>query len=206
MIDVLRVGPDGTTTLAGRTEAGAALQVLVDGVAVASLAADASGQFAGLFTLPPSDAPRMLTLLATLANGTPLPSADSVAIAPVALAATEAPATLKITENGAEVLQAAPPAEATAEAVATEPAAEATAEPAVEPAATPPVAQVTLDAITYTASGAVQLGGKGEPGAVLRLYLDNVEMATATVHARGQWSLTSNDIAPGALYAAAGPA
>ena len=86
-----------------------------------------------------------------------------------------APAAIKVTDGGAAVLQ---PSQAVPADIA---------------------AEVSLDVISYTAEGAVQLGGRGTAGATLRLYLDNVELGNLLIGADGAWSLTSNTIAPG-LY------
>jgi nucleoid-associated protein YgaU len=96
------------------------------------------------------------------------------------------PVALKITEEGTTVLQnpAAQPVPVAAPAVA----------------GTVPVVQaqpVVIETITYTAGGAVQLGGGGQPGAVLRFYLDTVPVAETTVPAGGKWLVTLDDIAPG---------
>lgn len=195
-IDVLRIAPDGMATLAGRAGAGDEISVLVDGANAATVTADSAGQFATVFTLAPSAAARLLSLSARTADGTVVAGAEQVAIAPMPEAAPEAPeviaeatqeasnepaaepeapAAIKITEAGAEVLQA--PGEGAETALAETP--------------------VTLDVISYTAEGAVQLGGRGTAGATLRLYLDNAEIASTGVGADGAWSLITADIAPG---------
>jgi nucleoid-associated protein YgaU len=56
---------------------------------------------------------------------------------------------------------------------------------------------VTLDAISYAPDGAVQLAGRGQGGATLRIYLDNAAVADAAVLADGAWALTLPDTAPG---------
>ena len=209
-IDVLRVAPDGMTTLAGRTEALASVSVLVDGTEVAMVGANGSGQFATVFTIPPSDAARMMTLVATLADGRSLAGVEGVAIAPVILPLPEAQ--IANAETAAE-----PAADPAADAVVA-PEAEAIAEPTIEPTASAAIkvteagaevvqtakpvpaeiaAEVSLDVIAYGAEGAVQLGGTGAAGAGLRLYLDNVETAATAVAEDGKWSVTSASIAPG---------
>lgn len=193
--DTVRVEPDGSAVVAGRALAGAAVSLRVDGVEVANAVADASGAFVALFSLPTSAAPRLLTLVAKAPDGTEIAATDSVA-----LAATEAP---KL-----------PDAVQTAEA-ASEPAVQAPADP-VAPAAllltengaqvlqsgTAAVAQtssVSIDAITYATSGAVQLSGRGQGGTALRLYLDNTPISEATVDEGGAWAVTLPKVAPG-LY------
>jgi nucleoid-associated protein YgaU len=206
-IDVLRVAPDGTTTLAGRTEPMARVSIQVDGVEVAEVTSGTNGQFATVFTLAPWPAPRLMALVATLADGTVLGASEGVAIAPieapepeVAVAEAEtaaaeaapdgatdvavensaqipeepaAPATILLTQDGAEVLQ---PATAVAAEIAGE---------------------ISLDVIAYTASGAVQFAGTAAAGSVLILYLDTLEAGRVSVGADGKWSLTSDTIAPG---------
>ena len=218
-IDVLRVTLDGTTTLAGRTEPAANVSIRLDGQEVATVASGTSGQFATVFTLLPSEAPRLLSLIATLADGTVLLGAESVAVAPIRLPKAPEPVQIaaaeSVTESTAEPIaeaQVEPVAESATQSVAepegAEPAAPAAlklTESGVEvmqPATPVPAeiaAEVSLDVIAYTDSGAVQLAGTGFAGAILRLYLDNIEAASVIVGEDGRWSLTSDSIAPG-LY------
>jgi len=92
--------------------------------------------------------------------------------ATVALVAPEPPAALLVTDAGVKVLQ-------------------------VPQSDSGGLANVTIDTIAYTAEGAVQFGGRGAAQQVVRLYLDNAEIAEAAVGAQGQWSVTLSDIAPG---------
>ncbi|MDP3959808.1 MAG: LysM peptidoglycan-binding domain-containing protein [Pseudorhodobacter sp.] len=189
--DTVRVDGDGAALVAGRAVAGAAVAILVDGAEVAKAAADPRGSFAALFTLSPSETPRLLTLTETLADGTVVASSQSVAVAPVAapqvmaepvpeatVAAPEptavpaAPTALLLTESGAQVLQSG------------------------EPAAVLPDA-VSIDSISYTADGSVQLAGRGQGGAVVRLYLDNADLASVTISDVGTWAVTLPEVAPG---------
>jgi nucleoid-associated protein YgaU len=78
-----------------------------------------------------------------------------------------------LTEEGAVVLQ---------DAAGTEPA---------------PAGQVMIDTVAYTPTGSVQVGGRGDAGAGLRLYLDNGEVGVASVAGDGRWLTTLGDIAPG---------
>ena len=182
--DVVRVEPDGSATIAGNAAAGALVSVRVDGAEVITAAADASGKFAVLFNLPASSVPRLLSLAATTADGQILIGPDTVALAPTmaptvaADAAPEAalpapPAALLVTEAGVEVLQSGVPV-------------------------TPEIAaNVSIDTISYAPSGAVQLSGRGQGAAFVRLYLDGVDVATVPVAADGQWATELADVAPG---------
>ncbi|MGB8813433.1 MAG: hypothetical protein WCC57_09620, partial [Paracoccaceae bacterium] len=221
--DTVRVEPDGSALVAGRAAAGAAVSILVDGAEVATATADNGGKFAALFSLPASEAPRMLTLRATVADGAQVASTQSVAlaatvapVAQVAVIAAAVPETTAVPEaTGVAEATAVPEVTAVPEAggVAAEVTAAAVPEP-VEPAAPAALllseagAQVlqsdgaalegvTIDAITYTAAGAVQLGGRGLGGSVLRLYLDNVELHSLMVPKNGGWVTTLPQVTPG---------
>ncbi|MDZ4095247.1 MAG: LysM peptidoglycan-binding domain-containing protein, partial [Paracoccaceae bacterium] len=61
------------------------------------------------------------------------------------------------------------------------------------------LANVSIDTIAYTPEGAVQLGGRGQGGSFLRIYLDNAEAAALVVPQSGAWLVTLPDVAPG-LY------
>jgi nucleoid-associated protein YgaU len=189
------VTAEGAATVAGTAVPDALVRVLVDGVAVAETKATGSGEFALVTDLAPNPAPSLMTLVMVLEDGTEVPSVQSVALgpiagpAPVAVAdvapdepaapaepAAEPPAALMLTEEGATVLQ--DPAEATA-------------------AAPGEVAPVTLETIAYTATGAVQLGGSGQPGAFVRIYLDNALVQEVLIPDSGKWLTTLKETAPG---------
>ena len=188
--DTVRVTPEGEALVAGRAAPGAAVALLLDGAEAARAEADAQGNFVALFTMPPSAQPRLLSLLQL---GPPdLPGQQTVALAPVAgpqappaaadptadrpegAAADPAPppVALLVTDQGATVLQA-PPAPGDAADTG-----------------------VSIDAISYTPDGAVQLSGRGSGGAGVRLYLDTAPVAEALVAGSGQWFATLRDVAP----------
>lgn len=213
--ELVRVEPDGAATVAGLAAPGAQVSLRLDGAEVATAQADGSGQFAALFTLSPSSGARLLSLV-MLWDGSEVPGPETVAIAPVAgpvvAAAEPAPAA------------PAPPEAAPAEAAPAEPAAAAQPAPADEPAAAPePAAPATLlvtedgvkvlqpgaevpadlqanvsiDSVAYTPQALVQVGGRGQAGALVRLYLDGAPLSEARVAADGQWGLTLPEMAPG---------
>jgi LysM repeat protein len=175
------------------------VEVLVDGTPVASGAAGPSGEFALLFTLPPRDEPSLMWLSMTK-DGTSVPSAEMVALAPIAgpqLAAAEPaeadtaepvtevasaeaapvtpspPAALLLTDEGPVVLQDSAPVD-----------------PAIR-------SNVMIDTIAYAPDGGVQVGGHGSPGSSIRLYVDTVESVSGSVAPDGRWLLTLGDTAPG---------
>ena len=213
--DTVRVTPDGGATVAGRAAPGAEVSVLVDAETVAMATANAQGSFATLFTLPPSAAPRLLTLRMRTAEGAELASSDQVvlaAIAPAPDSATGSAPPEVVAEAPAEAADEGPaetpadtPAETPAEAPAETPAAILLTDEGVrvlqtgtQDPASPP--RVTIDAISYTPEGEVRFAGRGLPGAVVRLYLDDAALADLPVAADGGWGDMVPGIAPG-LYA-----
>ena len=183
--DVMRLDPDGAAVVAGQVASGAKVSILVDGAEVATAAADDTGKFVAMFDLPAADAGRLMTLVATLSDGTKVESDASVALAATTAPAAEATAqaetteaqagttAVAVTEEGAKVLQ-------TDTNVAAEVA-----------------ANVTIDTIAYPTPETVQFGGRGTVGNFIRLYLDNAPLGDpATVGADGTWNLTQTGIAP----------
>jgi nucleoid-associated protein YgaU len=86
--------------------------------------------------------------------------------------ATSAPATVILAdEDGVRVLQDGAPAE-------------------VAPA-------VTIDTISYSSNGDVILGGRGQVGNFVRIYLDNQSIATSEIAVDGYWAVELSDIEPG---------
>ena len=190
--DLVRVEADGSATVAGSARAGAAVSLRVDGVEVANVTADGAGKFAALFTLAPSEVPRLMSLVMTDQNGAEVLAPDTVALAPIA-----APVAVAV---------AAPVVVAEAEAAPAVPLAPAaillTGEGAalLQPGAEVPVevqANVSIETIAYTPEGAVQLAGRGMAAAYLRLYLDAAEISTLQIGPDGLWAVTLADIAPG---------
>lgn len=200
--DLVRVARDGSAVVAGSTAPGASVKLLLDGAEIGAVPADAQGSFVALFNLAPSAAPRILTMVAVLPDGTELAADGRIAIAPTVAPSLAAAPDTDTTDTGAE-LAAAP--DAPAAPVEDAPAAllvtdEGTRILQSAGDLSPAMASnVTVDTITYTPEGAVQLSGRGTGGAVVRLYLDTVQVADTTVDGQGGWSLTLGDVAPG-LY------
>lgn len=196
--DTVRVATDGSTLVAGQGPAGAELQVIVDGIQVATGLVNDSGSFAALFDLPTSALPRLMTLQAVLPDGSALASADSVALAPIAGDVGGDVEVTSVVPAAAEPQPAKPAPVEPAALLLTESGATVLQQPSVEEVAgagTP----VSIDVISYAPDGVVQLSGRASAGAVVRLYLDNRELATFTAPDAGPWSLSLPDIAPG-LY------
>ncbi|WP_141246491.1 LysM peptidoglycan-binding domain-containing protein [Actibacterium ureilyticum] len=208
--DVVRVAPDGAALVAGQAAPGAEVTVRLGATEAARAVADARGQFVAQFDVAPGEAPQAMSLSAKDAQGTQAASTQTVIISPVA-APEPAPAADVATAEAPGEPPADPAADPAAPVAATDPAPEPPA-PAQAPAvvladqggvrvlqggAAPD--QLVIEAISYSASGAVVLAGRALPQAFVRLYLDNAELGTLQSGTDGRWSGTFDGIAPG-LY------
>jgi nucleoid-associated protein YgaU len=191
--DVVRVESDGSATVAGSAVAGAAVSLRIAGTEVAAATADAQGRFAALFTLSPSDVPRILQLVMLL-DGKEYPANETVALAPVAGPEQVAAAQ---PEPAAEPAPAAGPAAPPAALLVTEEGVKVLQPGAGAPAGM--AANVTIGLIAYPGSDQVQVAGLGQGGQSVRLYLDGGLVSETAIGADGQWSVILQAVAPG-LY------
>jgi hypothetical protein len=202
--DTVRLAPDGEALVAGRAAAGRTVDILLDGVVVGDAMVGGDGAFVAFLSLPPSDAPRVMTLgvgqgadrilsdqqviIAPVAGVAPVPVADAGTTDTAASA--DAPAT--------ETAPAAPPSAPAAPALLL---ADGTGVRVLQPAT--PVdpaaggAGLAIDVISYTTDGDVFLQGRGRPEATILVYLDNAPVTSAPIGADGIWSTGLPGVAPG---------
>ncbi len=220
--DTVRVDADGSVLVAGRAMPDAALSLYLDSSEVAQATASGDGSFATLFTIPPSDAPRTLSLVGVMPDGTRVSSEQTVIIAPFAAAAPPEVVAEATGQTAASAASSVPDSQEPAPAA---PAAPATSQPAtpegtqtatalaVEPAgpevliADPSgvrkqtvagsISAIVIDTIGYGASGEVRIEGRGTAGNFARIYLDNEAKVTADIAKTGLWSIVLEGIAPG---------
>ena len=221
--DVVRIEDDGSALIAGQAQGRGHVVLSVDGVELPEARADltGNGQFVIFAFLPATADQQSLKLHLYAQDGSgPVVSVQTIFVAPApveeAVAASEsvapeseAPAetettdeTNDATETDIEV-ETAPTQTASTEAP--EDAAPATVILADEdgvrvlqdgtPSAANPA--VTIDTISYSSNGDVILGGRGQAGNFVRIYLDNQSIATSKISANGYWSLELSDIEPG---------
>ena len=174
----------------------------VDGAEISATTVDETGNFAAFFVLNSSEAPRLLTMASILPDQSEISAAAQVALAPtqapVAIAAAEpdviapepkpkpftpepliavaplAPAALLVTKDGVKVLQTGD-----------------------QDAATNQFADLSIDTISYTPAGDVQLSGRAAAGAFLRIYLDDAPLIDVKAGEDGLWAATMPEITPG---------
>ena len=179
--DVTRVDASGQALIAGSARPGDTVEVLLDGVVIASVQAGTTGEFAAFADLPRSDAARTLSLRS---GSDGHESLNTVIVAPIfggqAVVAGEA---------GVE-----PSEVARTQAVLL--ASEAGVE-LVQPASPFIPDQVALDAITYSQTGAVELAGRAQSDGFVRVYLDNRPIKTEPIAANGNWRTELPDVDTG---------
>jgi nucleoid-associated protein YgaU len=184
--DVVNVDPSGEAVIAGRAAPNEKVELRDAGKTVAEATADASGQFV---IIPPALAPGDHELsLASTGTGQPAIS-SSVA---VSVAAPQAKAA---------VASGPPEAKTT---VATAVPANPNAGPSslgMRTLATPAPAsgsRVAIQSVEADASGGLVARGSAQPNTMLRLYLNQADVAEAKTQADGRWSLTiKSGMSPG---------
>ncbi|TMV89491.1 LysM peptidoglycan-binding domain-containing protein [Thioclava sp. BHET1] len=198
--DALRATPDGSITLAGRVAPGASVEILVNGQPVAKTQADGSGSFASLFDLPPSTAPRALSLRVTGTDGVARESAESVVLRP----AQSAQGTTEIASAAPAADGTAPVADsAAAQGAAADPAQGQTPAPIVTDASgarllAPSSDQLVIDTIAFGRGQGASAQGRGAPaGTTLSAYLDDKLVGQTTAGQSGRWVLDLPGLTPG---------
>ena len=226
VLDQIFVEKDGNALLSGKAAPGSQIRVLLDGEPVHSFEVDDSGQFAEFVTIPFSETARGLVLENSdgkqsassddyLIAALPKPVAEEAAdqVASVAPAASEADAGGEgdtaqggtDTPEGEAEQQVADTGSGDATATGDEDqqiAVLRSGEEGVE-LVQPPSGQsaapdqVALDTIGYSDTGEVQLTGRVQDGATIRLYLDNRLVGEVTPQDGGNWRGEVEGVEPG---------
>ena len=198
--DTVRLAPDGEAVVAGKAVAGSTVEILLDGVVVGTAMTAGDGAFAAFLSLPPSDAPRVLTLSINRDGGS-VASDQQVIIAPVQRAdVAQASAD---TTSGTATAPAATAEQSVATQGGTAPAvllSDTTGLRVLQPATPADPARIggiALDVISYTSDGDVLLQGRATAAANILIYLDNAPVTSASVGADGIWSTGLPGVSPG---------
>ncbi|MEO8532062.1 MAG: Ig-like domain-containing protein [Deltaproteobacteria bacterium] len=203
--DLVRVEADGSAIIAGQAEPGATVEVMIDGVALATASADSTGKFVTFTDILPSDLPRGLSLSVTT-EGTAVASDQTVIVAPFAAVKPEL-ASEPAPESAPEIA-ATEPAKTPVQPVA-ESLAEASPGPTLllaekdgitvlqAPEVVDAPKNISIDSITYDTSGGVFLAGRGTTDGTVRVYVDNTEVTTTEIADNGQWRTDLPDVDKG---------
>ena len=177
--DLVRVDETGSSIIAGTADPGADVAITMDGSVVETVQSDSNGAFVALVQLPAEE--ELLTVgLQQLRDGAVVAvSVESVLVVPPVpeLGIVSTPTIVLADETGAEVLQGG--ARAQWNEVSENP--------------------LTLDTISYDASGAVVLSGRGTGTDFVRVYVDNEPIKTELVPNDGNWRVVLTDVDKG-LY------
>jgi nucleoid-associated protein YgaU len=170
--DVARIEPSGEAVIAGRAAPGATVELLRDGEVHDRAVADASGQFV---IVPPRLPPGTydLTLRAKQADGKQATSRQRVTAA-LEAKSTDRPVVALITPDKPTVVLS---------------------QPAAPKAAT---GAVVVETVEVERGGKFHVSGQANPGAALRLYLNDSFVTSVTAGADGRFAVTINEgVAPG---------
>ncbi len=169
--DVVRIEPNGDAVVAGRAAPGATVELLRNGELHDKVVADQSGEFAMVpRPLPPGTYD--LTLRARRSDGTQVTSKQSVAVV------------LQPRSNDRPMVALMTPDKPTK--VLSQPAAPGRSE------------KVAVEAVDVEPSGKLHVSGRAQPGAPVRLYLNDSFVTEVTAGADGHLAVTVNQgVAPG---------
>jgi len=191
--DTVRVEKTGEAVIAGRAAAGSEVVIKLDGKEIGKSTANAEGAFVVVPAQPLPTGSGALSIEAkTPAQTAPSVSEQTVAVVVPQQGKQEPLVAVVSPTEPTKVLQKG---EATAEpeAAASQPEA-APAQPQPAPAAV----QVSLDSVDYDEAGNIVFSGRGQPGTVARVYVDNALTGDAAVGADGRWSFAgTTGVAPG---------
>jgi nucleoid-associated protein YgaU len=218
--DLVRIAPDGSGVVAGRAAPGARVELRAGDRLLAEVEADASGAFAAFVEVPPAEGAQAVSLSAQAPGQGARLSAETLLITPPAPAPARVPAPVAAETAGAEpgdgarpaapdgpMAPAAPlpdaasprPAEAPAVVVAAPDGARLIQPGGAAPMADAAPVPIAIELISYTDAGAVEIAGRGRPGAQARLYLDNRAAAATPIGRDEVWRALLSGVAPG-LY------
>src|SRR4029079_10129016 len=164
--DVARIEPSGEAVIAGRTTPGATVELLRNGEVHDRAVADKSGQF----VLVPPKLPSGtydLTLRSKQADGTIATSKQRVTTA-LEPRSTERPVVALVTPDKPTVVLS-------------------------QPGAPKPAGAVFVETVEVEAGGKFHVSGQAQPGAALRLYLNDSFVMGVTAGADGRFAVTINE-------------
>lgn len=192
--DTIRIERDGSAVIAGRGLPESDVTVMLNGAPLGSVKADPEGAwvFVPEEPVPPGD--HQLTLRMNRPGALSVDSEQSVALKVPDRLGEEALVVLSDVNQPSRVLQK-PEASENETKVA-----KSGTEPSVEQpqGEMPAPMELILGTVDYDDAGAIIFSGQGEPGASVRLYVDNRAVGDAPVGNDGKWSFAGNEaVAPG---------
>lgn len=187
--DVVRIGPQGDTVMAGRAEPGSPVTILDGEKVIGTVTANTQGEWVFVTAKPLAPGSRELSLESRVAGLEPVQSKDVVVMViperrkdgggQKTAKAPLRPLALKVPRQGSGpsiVLQKPAPDQGIKDGT------------------------LTVDAVDYDDAGRVTISGRATPGSMVRLYLDNRFIGESRAAVNGIWRLDPNvSVEPG-LY------
>lgn len=157
--DTVRVETGGEAVIAGRAEPDTEVLAKLNGVVIATAKTSPDGSFV-MIPAQPLPAGAGTLSLETQTNGVVVASAETVAVAVKPKGEGEATIAVLAPDQPTKIVQA--------------------------PAS--PTNSVVLDAVDYNVAGDIVFSGRSQPGAVIRLYVDNAIAGEAKADDGGKWT------------------
>ena len=190
--DVVRVKPDGQTVIAGRAEPGASVTVLDGTTVVATVTADAHGEWVALPDKPLAPGSHELSLTQQSKGGAPDQKSANVVVVAVP---EPKPGTQGATPQALAVLM--PRQGEGAAKTLQAPTGPSTAVPSVTGG---PGAAPQIGAVQYDGAGHVSVSGHAAPDERVLLYIENKPVGDTHADAHGDWSVKLGDTVAAGNY------
>ena len=170
--DIVRVERDGMAVIAGRATPGAEITLKRNGTAIATVDADARGEWVIVLDEPLASGDIELTLSAVNPDGSTVDGVQSVSVSVPAQAGGQTLVVLAEPGKASRVLQG--------------------------PGVPSDSGSLILESVDYDEKGNVIVAGRTDPGSAVRVYLNGGPIGDATADQKGQWELRpSVGIEPG---------
>ena len=184
--DIVRVNPEGDTVIAGRAPPDSVVTVRQGDIVIGTVTADKRGEWVLVPQKPLPAGTHSLTVVAKLPDGTELSSESSVVVV--------------VPERGKDVA-GRPAPDGTGSLAVAIPKKGDDAPVVLQSPGGLGDAKLSLDAIDYGRRGDdLALSGRAEPGAEVRIYLDNKYIGRAVADEKGVWRLKPGVDIPTGLY------
>lgn len=190
--DVVRVKPTGETVIAGRAQPGARVTITDNGKPLGEVVADERGEWVFLPDRPLTPGNHELSLSAQPPGGGEAVMSDNLVIAVVPQPGTDI-AGQTGTTSGVLAVIVPREGEGATQVVQLPPTAGN-----LPDAAAPRQGALSLDTVDYDERGNMIVGGRAEPGAEVRLYLDNELLGRTQAGPDSRWEFRPTEpVAPG---------
>lgn len=189
--DVVRVGPNGETVIAGRAVPGSEIDIIENGKIIGTAQADANGEWVFIPEEPLQSGTRSLALVSKLKNGSTLKSVEEVVIAVPEGTQTDVAENLVGKADKQEKQKALVLKFSNNQSNPTQ---------VLQKPGSATNLKLSVDTLDYNAQGRTVIGGKAPPKAIIQVYLDNNLIGRVLADPDGNWTLTPENLIPPGLY------